>query len=128
MKFQLTILFLAISQMAMALPRVARVNTAATSITNSYGANPVISEIVRPKILIIDNRQANEIAVNCSHNFNPGSSGTTNPISSEVSEMSVAGSTALILDNPDINGSCWVRSYNATISSGLIVITVIGEN
>lgn len=108
----------------------ARIDTSATNLSSSFsGTNGAVlfenaGVVVNPRVIntiYIDNRQGNEIIVNCS------TGPSLIPIDSSVHNISVAGNESWSL--PDATGfgnACYIRTFSGTLSSGIIVITAIG--
>lgn len=114
------------SGLAFAIPQTKRIGASVTNIPTTFSRNEgslVISEFVKPTLLIADNRTSTEIELNCAHK---GAADV--PTASEGKSYWVNANITLVLDNPRIKGDCYIRSASGSaISSGTFIITVDGD-
>lgn len=103
----------------------ARIDTSSTNLTTHYnGTNGLV--VMAPMSVInsvmIDNRSASEIVVNCSTSLYTGA-----PSDSSLFNVYVNANEAWVFpDDSRFGSACYVRSFSGTISSGIVVISAVG--
>jgi hypothetical protein len=130
MKFlALFILALFSANALQAAPHCYRIDTSVTNITSAFSASnsrlsPAPLSMV--KTFMVVNGTGTEIQVNCSQRS--GSGYVPPPSASSPQNMNIAASEAWV--PPDVTGfgnQCFIRSVDATISSGVIRLCLIGS-
>lgn len=114
MKFVLLILTL--STLVFGISGV-RLDSSSTNIATSFSNSVKISLASLDKIstIVVDNRTATEIAVNCTSN-------SSAPSDNDLSNFYVNASQAIALDHVFLGTNCYLRSMGSTISSGIVNI------
>lgn len=122
-RLKLLVSFLILAGSCFGLPYSKRLDTAVNNLaTTSYTA--ILSEGTYYRTLIIDNRTAKEIEVNCNSGDGqtPALDASANP-----NVFYVNATQTLSVDNPNIKSYCFARAVPSTLTSGVIVITGIGD-
>ncbi len=114
---------LAIVPMAKANVYTVRIDASATNIPTSFSTastSKVLAGVRSMVSILIDNRSATEVAVNCS------AGPTTAPSDSTNNNIYVATLQRWAIDNANLSGTCYIRSMGSAITTGVVVITVTG--
>lgn len=123
--FLLTVGLLMFSSNCFADVACVRIDTSVNTIPTTYSTastSLVLQGVRQARTMVVDNRQASEVAVNCSAGPNTAPSNTGSNV------VYVAGSTAWVLDAVNLSGYCYVRSNSGSaITSGIVQICLEGN-
>lgn len=118
MKFLFLFIGLILPSIAFGTVFTARVDAASTTIPSSPGTALVIPGIRQIDTVLIDNRTAAEIVVNCTGTAATGS----------VNNMYIGNGEAWAFpDKAGFASACVLWGFAGTISTGVVVISVIGH-
>ena len=122
-KYLLCALFI-FSKLSYGAITLVRVDASTSNIPTSFSSgatSQVITGVLRVRSVLIDNRSSSEIAINCS------TGATVVPADTANTNMYVAGTSQIAIDDALTGGTCYIRSMTGSpISTGTLVIMLVG--
>lgn len=101
-----------------------RVNAASTNIPTAFStssASRVLTGVRNLRAILIDNRTSSEIAINCQ------ATSAAAPSDTAFTNMYVAGTSQIAIDDAFLNDTCYIRSMTGSaITTGTFVIMAVG--